>query len=826
MARKRILSKVINLLKKKEKQEQFILTPTTITGGKETGGIITGGKTDVITSSKAIPTSSYVPIKKTSSGGSSQLLFLPQSSANKTPVFVVTSKTAPIVTPKDVRRFNQRLRDLRTRQQQRLIRPLRPVKTIRNVGKKIDLLNRAETLQRKLETKEMRAYAIEKKPLKSFGRQTAIFGLAFGTETIRGVKGIIALPKNIIKTIPKLPRLAVNLVTNRKNIIPMAKLRFKSFKDRQGYLLKTSPSTFFGKVGANIFLFKASGKGLKLVGKVSKPATSKISKYIPKKAEKVKFTGVNFQKGNKIYSFIAFKNKRFGGIASAIGKIGKNGKLVLSEVKGKAFKIKRFPRLREQPFIKKKGVSFLSTDIGGTTAKKGLRVVNLNKGAVLTQRDLLGLTGKTKFPIIKLGKGVNVNILIKNYIQKNVGVSLQSNSKRFFNIVKGKKIIKITSKPLTLRTFISQARIFNKKDLSYIFGRAKTNLREIINFKGKLTTLRLNNGVRVIKNIGGKKTPLSVTFNKNELVNLASALSVGQVGTRRILNKLSPMARKVINHNIKAGLVLIPKLNLDKLKGGFKGVSAQSLTTSLSGLETQTRRGTSQTLGIRTRQVPRHIDYFKPITGVVSTTATKSVSRNKSVPKQQEKLISVLSTPTAQREIQRLTPRQATRLKTALRQYLRFYPNMRVPLVRVIPFGFVVKSKTKVKRTPNYRNLKTGWVVYGYSQGAYRRLNKKPLSKIDALSRGAYAIDRTTAKTFKIVPVPNVKGFGRLIKREKGYFTLTKPKFREYKIQKGTRKFITYTLIEKRRYGIDTRGEMKGLSLWRYLAKLKKSGKY
>ena len=120
---------------------------------------------------------------------------------------------------------------------------------------------------------------------------------------------------------------------------------------------------------------------------------------------------------------------------------------------------------------------------------------------------------------------------------------------------------------------------------------------------------------------------------------------------------------------------------------------------------------------------------------------------------------------------------------------------------------------------------KAGYIVYGLSGGKWLKLNKKPLVKQDALSRGSYAIDRTTAKTFKLVPVGKSKSFGGLVKREKGYFTKTKPKFREYKVKRGKAYIIQMKLIEKRRYGIDTRGEKKGLSLAKYLKKLK-GGKY
>jgi hypothetical protein len=829
MAKRKVLSKVFNLLKKKETKQEFILTPKTITNPS---GIIQGkDKGDVITTSKAIPVKPGTPstssaVKKITSGGTSQILVMPQSSINRTPVFVVNSKTANIVNPKDIKKFNQRLKELRARQQQRVIRPLRPIKTIKNIrdrtlkekegtiiydtssgvayyekgeGKQT-IQEKLSRLQGKLETKE--ATARDKKYLKSFARQSAIFGLSFTTETLSGIKGIMNLPKNTIKAIPKLPRIAVNLVKNRKNIIPMAKLRFRSFRERQGYLLKTSPSSFLGKVGANIFLFKASGKGLQLVGKLGKPATNKISNYLPKftKKSKVIFSGTQIQKGNKILSVIKFKSgKKIYGFAVGVGKIGKSGKLVLSRVVGRAYKLKSFAYLRKQPLNIKKAVTFASQDIGKTMVVKGVRTLYLKKG-------------------------VTIQKAIKNIIQVNVGKTAQIYGKRFYkNVVvfPTGQIKRIKLKGITNREFGAISRVFTKKDISIILGQSRTKSKEIINYLGRIKTLKSTDAGKYIISSKGLKQ-----IGKQNLINIASALSTGQVGARKILSKLSPMARKVINNNIKAGLVLIPKINLKNIKAGIPSVSARSMTTSLSGLETPTGKTTTQTLTPQYRQVPRHIDRFQPITNFISRTSTKSVSRSKSVGKQQEKLIEVLKTPTAQREIQKLAPRQKERLRQYLRNYLKFYPKMRVPLVRVIPFGFVVKQKSKVQRATSYRNLKTGWVVYGLNKGAYRRLNSKPLTKIDALSRGAYAIDRTTAKTFKLVPVSNIKSFGRLAKREKGYFTITKPKFREFKIKRGTKYFLQYKLIEKRKYGIDTKTEVKGLSLWKYLSKLKKEGRF
>lgn len=805
-----------------------VLPPSTITGGEETGGIVTGGSTDVITISKE---------RKPSSGGSKQVLVMP-SSTSQTPIFTITKDTAPLVNRNEVAKF--RFKRLQEMNQDRIIRPLRPIKTIKNIKNKL-LKDREGTiiydiesgvagyekgsgkktieeslreLQEKIESSKARDK--DKKYLKVLGKEASILGISFLTESLSGIKGFINLPKNVVKTIPKLPKLAVDVVRNRKNIIPMAKTSFKRFKDRQGYLLKTSPSSFLGKVGANIFLFKSSGKALKVVGKLNKPATEKISQYLPKFKSKVKFDGFQIKAKNKVFTFVTFKSgRKIYGFASGISTIGKKGKLILNELKGKAYKTKSFAYLRKQPLDKKKVISFLSSDIGYGKAIKKLKIDSL-KG--------LGWIGTKNgaIKLINLNKGVSVNKAITHYIQRNIGTSLQVKGKKWFDIVKNGKVLKIKSKPLTLRTFISQSKIFTNKDLSLILGKAKTNFKEIVQYKGRIRTFNLKDGLGLSINKGGKTITQKLT--KQNLVNIASALSVGQIGAKKILTKLSPELKKFINNNIKAGLVLIPKL--DKKEGIIPSVSAQSLTTSLSGLESQSSTGSSEQLGSNTRKIETHVDYFQPIISIASGSSSRSILKSKSVPKQQDKIIEVLKSPSAQKNIQKLTPRQRERLKQYLRSYLKVYPSMRVPLIRIIPFGFYLKSKSKIKRSKDYRNLKTGWVVYGYSNGAYRRLNSKPLSKIDALSRGAYAIDRTTAKTFKIVPVPKVLNYGRLNKREKGYFTKTKPKFREFKIKKGTKYFLQYKLIEKRKYGIDTSGEKIGLSLYKYLAKLKREGKY
>jgi hypothetical protein len=114
--------------------------------------------------------------------------------------------------------------------------------------------------------------------------------------------------------------------------------------------------------------------------------------------------------------------------------------------------------------------------------------------------------------------------------------------------------------------------------------------------------------------------------------------------------------------------------------------------------------------------------------------------------------------------------------------------------------------------------------VYGKSGKKFIKLNLKPLTRNDALSRGTFAIDHTTAKTFKIVPARKTKKAGTLRKNEANYFNRAGYKLREYKIRKGRAFKINPKYIERRRYGIDTRGENRGLSIAKFL-KQQRTGK-
>jgi hypothetical protein len=135
------------------------------------------------------------------------------------------------------------------------------------------------------------------------------------------------------------------------------------------------------------------------------------------------------------------------------------------------------------------------------------------------------------------------------------------------------------------------------------------------------------------------------------------------------------------------------------------------------------------------------------------------------------------------------------------------------PPGRPVKRGTIGFFRLSSKRKKVFSEKGIGYNLYGKSHGKFRKLNRVPLTKLDAYNRGAYAIDNTTARTLVVRPAGRTKNFGKIKKKEQGYYSKKAGKFREFRIRRGKRKGLSQTLIEKRRFGIDTRGENRGLSI-------------
>ena len=181
---------------------------------------------------------------------------------------------------------------------------------------------------------------------------------------------------------------------------------------------------------------------------------------------------------------------------------------------------------------------------------------------------------------------------------------------------------------------------------------------------------------------------------------------------------------------------------------------------------------------------------------------------------------------TIQRTRQALTTKQAfkTQQVTAQRT-IGGNPRLLKPKIAkkpkkfFIPLPFGVKPKKKVKKKKIIKK-NVGHNVFVKRKGKFKKVNINPLTKAKARDLGAFLTDKSVARTFK------TKQSGTLAQKPKlkvpsSYFKKNIKKFRGRKV-KGKVQPIKRVAIEKRKFGIDSRGEKQGLSFARVKADLQR----
>lgn len=148
-----------------------------------------------------------------------------------------------------------------------------------------------------------------------------------------------------------------------------------------------------------------------------------------------------------------------------------------------------------------------------------------------------------------------------------------------------------------------------------------------------------------------------------------------------------------------------------------------------------------------------------------------------------------------------------------------FAPTPTITKARAFPFPFqfpkpIIAGAEKVEAYHPFGRSRGG-----IKKGRWLRLSKKPLTKSDALARGAYAIDNTVANTFKIKKLKKKflpRRLGRI--QNPFHFRMNLGKFRGYRIRKGKRVPMKDTWIERKGIArIDSAGEKRGLRLAKFI---------
>ncbi len=486
---------------------------------------------------------------------------------------------------------------------------------------------------------------------------------------------------------------------------------------------------------------------------------------------KVVFVGTQKAKGNKIVTDIIFKvgKKRVGmarGVTIAKGSRGETVVLGKTGISGVKFPSGKRALVKKQVFA-------------GVERSK----------AVLAK---LKIESPVKLP------GGRISVVRRNiqgFKQVGVGkVATVRGEKLFHTGVRfpSGKIITKKATGINVNDFASFAATLTKGDLSLIVGKAITSSKDKIRFIGLIKGL--GKPGKVFRLSGTQKLQYKKAL-QNVISVAASSLAKadklkGLTTTQRIAAsthfarqaiKVKPALKPVV----KVKPVVKPPMIKLRLKLKPKVVSAAKVKQGIAQLS-----GQQQKIRQRVEQVTKERQKVK------TKTAQKSLQQ------QRQKLKMRLKTLTVQKAV--LTG-------------IHIKPTIILTPKQMRILGLVVPRKKKVIKLKLKPEIFQGYNVYGKHKGKFIKLSKKPLSKTQALDRGSFAIDKSTANTFKIEGVRKVKKLGKLIKGEKGHFSKTQKKYRSYRIQKGKRIALKDKYIERRgKPRIDTRGERRGLTLARF----------
>ncbi len=638
-------------------------------------------------------------------------------------------------------------------------------------GQEIEfLIQGLEKSRLKLRTKIERGQKLTLKEQSQLAGSVILKRLA---ETSLAIKRLKKVPEKSVEGVTKIIRDKRNIKQISRETLNILKRTGKGIKrgaEDFGRTLRVSPTEAVALIGTEVILLQGSGKLLSVVGKVPKAAAKTIKPIIKKEGKPVKFIGVQEQVGDKIITKVIFSSsKKRGGVAIAI-----------SEVKGRRVATVTFGKVGKFKFKKVKGKKRL---IG--FKQKG---VFAGREVSIIRRARLKIVGRTKIGTIVRNVGGLTQVGL-GQVAIAKGTALLKTGRKFGV---ARPIVKKV-KGLKIEKFISISAIFTKKDLSLIVGRTLRKKKDIRSFIG------LIKGQSSIENVKSFSIQKQRLFNQ-ALSDVAATISASTTKGRKVIPKLSPKSRKVIINRISK----TRGVPLAVVKGKLK-------------------------------QVTRKQAKLKAPTKLTIKEKSRLSQLEKQVQKEQTKLRSIVKQRVIPRERQKLRQRQILRSRVKQKAKLK----AKVPLVGrpVVPRVPVKVGKKKIP-IPLKKRKKFGVRVLGEEQPAYNvfgrplkrfkgqkqpkliKLNKKPLSKVQAERLGSTLADTTISRTFKIKAIK-----GKPKKPTLKTQSFKKRKFRSFRIKKGKRIGLKNTFIEKRKFLIDTRGEKRGLTLRRGLAKLRRESR-
>lgn len=430
----------------------------------------------------------------------------------------------------------------------------------------------------------------------------------------------------------------------------------------------------------------------------------------------------------------------------------------------------------------------------GRTSKTAVELLTGRTRARKTRSFIGADVSRVRKSVLKVRNTIDVflkkrKVAVVNAFKKNLEGLRQFNIGQV-GIFRGNKINK-----LKIDNFVSVSQVLTKKDVSAIIGKTVNSDKRRAYYAGLIK--RISSNPTKILSIKGPS-------GSGSFVKGASAAQKSEFN--RALKKVSADISSAVSKASSSGV---------KGNAAILAVAATNLKNNASLAGPQTTTGTiKKDLSVRgSTKASAATTSTKTSTLTASTTVSASKQnlsqKVNQLQKQVQQLIPKSKVANVQRVAQRLTLAQQQALFQGIIR--GSVPPRIVKLLRGI-FPFSKSSKKPRKKEKSRKGV--FFNVFGLSRKKLIKLNKFPMKEVDALNRGSFKTDNTTARTFVLDQVGEASRIEKSLKKEKGYFSKNKKKFRRSRIVKGKRVRLLFTYIEKKGKAlIDTRGEKKGLRL-------------
>ncbi len=701
--------------------------------------------------------------------------------------------------------------------------------------------------------------------------ESKLIALGFGSGLVDLYKDMVNLPESMIK-----------ILRNPKSIEALPESISKS-AERFGKILRVSPGEALGYFGGQLVGMKGSSRALKEISELSSSELAKLNPKYVGKAEIGKKLKIKTGKGKFVELEVVGKIPK----EKLQSQISKAGKIIKSAVSSQADALLGI--IKKRKFLRKPipGESNFNTatkrllaqfDRGSISKSNLLKLDKLIKkqgGKGLLERSFFAdPTGKirpSRLGVIKEGKG---NIL--DYFTEDIMVKKSKPQILLFEDVEVQKLPKSLSK---IKTKLKRGVALSKKEADSLL---KYQLKKSGKFKpvGFLSgeseiTLAPGEILKRVKKVGvtvaeGKRIPIvkaeifKPTGKIKKLLNKFKAGELTKAQTKQLdkllkqktgfnygLSSSKKIAGKYINiKKISAGI--LSKISPKKPTIKIKTISPKYITPKKKILKPKKPISPK-------KRIPKKIKKSKikgygskreiKKSSVVKPKKQISQKRPTSKSKKVVKRVSKISTYGKYKRVNSKGIKKPSILKTSKPVKRKYYKSKisKGKSTKYIKRPYSPKSPKKYKspKSPKYpkspgrpprirktakkkvtrKKANVGYYVYEKRGKRFYRLKGLPLTKKQAKDKLAYRIDNKISRTAKLIPVKNVKKFGKITGKQKGYFNKYKKNLRNYRIIRGKRIKTPLTYIEKKGKGvISTKGEKRQLALNRK-AKARKTNK-